>query len=133
MLYEVITNSCVYQMLAQPFHNDRTRIKDIAGLFIFRGQVNIPAILSLLDACDMWEEIGRDRIEAYVCELSSYLKKQIKEKFGESVTLFAPDIPEFTSGLTSYNPRITSYNVCYTKLLRGFRSISAGPASTGCR
>jgi len=35
----------------------------------------------MLDACDLWEEIGRDRIEAYVCDLSSYLKKRIKKKF----------------------------------------------------
>ena len=58
----------------------------------------------MLDACDLWEEIGRDRIEAYVCNLSPYLKKRIKQKFGDTSTLFSPDIPEFTSGLTSFNP-----------------------------
>jgi len=97
-------NSCLYQIVGQPFKNDRARIEDIAGIFTYRGQENLPAVLSLLDACDMWEEIGRDRIEAYVCELSSYLKKRIREEFGESVSLFAPDIPEFSSGLTSFNP-----------------------------
>ena len=85
-------------------NNDRTRIEDIAGMFTLRGQENLPAVLSLLDACDMWEEIGRDRIDAYVSELSSYLKKRIREVFGESVSLFAPDIPELSSGLTSFNP-----------------------------
>jgi selenocysteine lyase/cysteine desulfurase len=97
-------NSCWYQMSAQPLNNDRALIQDIAGLFMSRGQDNFPAILAMLDACDMWEEIGRDRIEAHVCGLSSYLKKRIKKKFGDSVALFAPDIPEFTSGLTSFNP-----------------------------
>jgi isopenicillin-N epimerase len=97
-------NSCLYQMVAQPLDNDRSRIKDISGLFGLRGQENYPAFQAMLDACDLWEEIGRDRIEAYVCHLSSYLKKRIKETFGGSAVLFSPDIPEFTSGLTSFNP-----------------------------
>lgn len=52
----------------------------------------------------MWEKIGRDRIENYVCGLSSYLKQKLNRKFGGSGTFFAPDLPEFTSGLTSINP-----------------------------
>jgi isopenicillin-N epimerase len=97
-------NSCLYQIFAQPLDNDRSRIKDISGLFVLRGQENYPALQAMLDACDLWEEIGRDRIEAYVCKLSSYLKKRIKQVFGNSALLFSPDIPEFTSGLTSFNP-----------------------------
>jgi len=97
-------NSCLYQMFAQPLENDRSRIKDISSLFGLRGQENYPALQAMLDACDLWEEIGRYRIEAYVCGLSSYLKKRIKETFGDSAVLFSPDIPEFTSGLTSFNP-----------------------------
>jgi selenocysteine lyase/cysteine desulfurase len=58
----------------------------------------------MVDACNMWERIGRDRIEAYVCGLSAYLKQSLVSKFGPDVTLFSPDIPEFTSGLTSFNP-----------------------------
>ena len=91
-------------MFAQPLDNDRSRIKDISGLFGLRGQENYPALQAMLDACDLWEEIGRDRIEAYVCNLSSYLKKRIKETFGGSPVLFSPDIPELTSGLTAFNP-----------------------------
>ena len=97
-------NSCLYSMIAQPVSNDRSRIKDISGLFVLRGQENYPAFQAMLDACDMWEEIGRDRIEMYDCSLSSYLKKKIKETFGDSAVLFSPDIPEFTSGLTAINP-----------------------------
>src|SRR4030042_1500602 len=97
-------NSCLYQKFAQPLGNDRSRIKDISSLFVLRGQENYPALQAMLDACDLWEEVGRYRIEAYVCSLSSYLKKRIKETFGDSAVLFSPDIPEFTSGLTSFNP-----------------------------
>jgi isopenicillin-N epimerase len=97
-------NSAMYQLSAQPVDNDRSRIKDISGLFVLRGQENYPAFQAMLDACDLWEEIGRDRIEAYDCGLSSYLKKRLKAAFGDSAALFSPDIPEFTSGLTSFNP-----------------------------
>ncbi|MBN2419904.1 MAG: aminotransferase, partial [Deltaproteobacteria bacterium] len=67
-------------------------------------QENYPALQALLDACGLWEEIGRGRIEAYVCGLSSYLKKRIRETFGDFALLFSPDIPEFTTGLTAFNP-----------------------------
>ena len=97
-------NSSLYQLSAQSVNNDRSRIKDISSLFVLRGQENYPALQAMLDACDLWEEIGRDRIETYVCNLSSYLKNRIKAAFGDSVVLFSPDIPEFTSGLTSFNP-----------------------------
>ena len=73
-------------------------------MFVLRGQENYPAFQAMLDACDLWEEIGRNRIETYDCSLSSYLKKRIKAAFGDSVALFSPDIPEFTSGITSFNP-----------------------------
>ena len=97
-------NSCLYTLSAQPVGNDRSRIEDISSLFVLRGQENYPALQAMLDACDLWEEIGRERIEMYDCNLSSYLKKKIKETFGDSAVLFSPDIPEFTSGLTSFNP-----------------------------
>ena len=97
-------NSSLYQFSAQPVNNDRSKIKDISGLFVLRGQENYPALQAMLDACDLWEEIGRDRIETYDCNLSSYLKKRIKAIFGDSVVMFSPDVPELTSGLTSYNP-----------------------------
>ncbi len=97
-------NSCLYQYVSQPVNNDRSQIKDFSSMFGLRGQENYPALQGLLDSCDLWEEIGRDRIETYVCRLGSYLKKKIKEKFGDSAVLFSPDIPEFSSGLTAFNP-----------------------------
>ncbi len=97
-------NSCLYQYVSQPVNNDRSQIKDFSSMFGLRGQENYPALQGLLDACDLWEEIGRDRIEAYVCSLSSYLKKRIKQTFGDSAAIFSPDLPEFASGLTAFNP-----------------------------
>ena len=97
-------NSCLYQYVSQPVKNDRSQIKDFSSMFGLRGQENYPALQAMLDACDLWEEIGRNRIESYVCSLSSYLKKKLKQTFGDTTLLFSPDIPEITSGLTSFNP-----------------------------
>lgn len=97
-------NSSSYHRSARPVANDRSKIEDIAGMFVHRGQENSPALHALFDACDLWEEIGRERIEAHDCGLSSYLKRRIRTTFGDSAVLFSPDIPEFTSGLTSFNP-----------------------------
>ncbi len=97
-------NSCLYQYYSQPVNNDRTKIQDFSSMFGLRGQENYPALQAMIDACDMWEEIGRGPIEKYVCSLGSYLKKKIKEAFGNSATMFSPDIPELASGLTAFNP-----------------------------
>jgi selenocysteine lyase/cysteine desulfurase len=58
----------------------------------------------MMDACNMWEKIGRDHIEAYVCRLSAYLKQRLEDTFGGDGTFFSPNVPEFTTGLTSFNP-----------------------------
>ena len=94
-------NSSLYTYLAQ--YHDRGDY-DIAYSLQYHGQLNIPAHLAMMDACAMWEEIGRDRIEKYVCGLSAYLKKRLRDKFGSTGTFFSPDLPEFTTGLTAFNP-----------------------------
>lgn len=96
-------NSSMYTFAVAPYGNVRGTF-DIAYSLQYRGQLNIAAQLALMDSCAMWEEIGRDRIEQYVCGLSSYLKQKLAATFGGAGTFFAPDLPEFTSGLTSFNP-----------------------------
>lgn len=96
-------NSSMYTFAVAPYGNVRGTF-DIAYSLQYRGQLNIPAQLAMMDACAMWEEIGRDRIENYVCGLSAYLKQKLRDKFGSAGTFFCPDLPEFTTGLTSFNP-----------------------------
>ncbi len=68
------------------------------------GNDNYPAKRALGDACSMWQHIGRDRIEARVLELGSLCKQQIQNVFGSTATMFSPDVPELSSGLTAFNP-----------------------------
>ncbi len=112
-------NSSMYTFAVAPYGNVRGTF-DIAYSLQYRGQLNIPAHLALMDSCAMWEEIGRDRIQSYVCGLSSYLKQKLADKFGGAGTFFAPDLPEFTTGLTSFNPfyDITDSNLLATLVSR---------------
>ena len=68
------------------------------------GNDNYPAKRALADVCDIWTEIGRDRIEAHVLSLSSYCKALLRDFFGLSVVLYSPDIPALSSGISSFNP-----------------------------
>lgn len=96
-------NSSIYTIAVQPYGNERGEF-DIAYSLQYRGQLNIPAHLAMMEACAMWEEIGRDRIEEYVCNLSSYLKQRLVDKFGSAGTLFSPDVDDLTTGITAFNP-----------------------------
>lgn len=77
---------------------------DLATQVQYVGQDNYPAKRALKDVCDFWDEIGRQRIEDYVLSLSAHCKKRIREAFGDTGTLFSPEIPELSSGLTAFNP-----------------------------
>ena len=68
------------------------------------GNDNYPAKRALADACDFWAMIGRDRIEARVLGLSAYCKALIRDTFGHTATVYSPDLPELSSGITSFNP-----------------------------
>ncbi|BBO82990.1 aminotransferase [Desulfosarcina ovata subsp. sediminis] len=94
-------NSSLYTYTAQSYARGEY---DIAYSLQYRGQLNIPAHLAMLESCALWEEIGRGRIEEYVCGLGSYLKQRLRDKFGSTGTLFSPDLPGFTTGLTAFNP-----------------------------
>jgi len=96
-------NSSMYTFAVQPYGDVRGTY-DIAYSLQHHGQLNIPAHLAFVDACELWEQIGRERIEHQVLQLSSYLKRKLQRRFGSQGTLFSPDIHEFSSGLTSFNP-----------------------------
>lgn len=67
------------------------------------GNDNYPAKQALTDACLMWDEIGRDKIEARVLALSQYCKEQLKLAFPDA-PIYSPNVDGLTSGLTTFNP-----------------------------
>lgn len=67
------------------------------------GNDNYPAKQALADACIMWDDIGRGKIEQRVLSLSCLCKDNLISSF-PSATLYAPNTPELSSGLTTFNP-----------------------------
>lgn len=67
------------------------------------GNDNYPAKQALVDACLMWDMIGRNVIEERVLALSQLCKILLQEAF-PSAHLYSPNIPALSSGLSSFNP-----------------------------
>ena len=77
---------------------------NLATQLQYVGNDNYPAKRALADSCEFWSQIGRDRIEEYVLSLSAYCKQKIRQSFGDAAVLYSPDVPELSSGITSFNP-----------------------------
>ncbi|PKH02361.1 aminotransferase [Psychromonas sp. MB-3u-54] len=71
----------------------------------YKGNDNFPALQALTDSCKMWDKIGRDKIQEHVLDLSALCKDLLTDNrafpFGR---LYAPNIRELSSGITSFNP-----------------------------
>jgi selenocysteine lyase/cysteine desulfurase len=68
------------------------------------GSSSIGRAAALVKACEIWNMIGRQRIENYIMELGRYAKQRIVEHFGEDA-LYSPMYdPRLNSPLTSFNP-----------------------------
>jgi len=71
----------------------------------YKGNDNFPALQALTDSCKMWDAIGRDKIQEHVLDLSAQCKDLLTDNaafpFGK---LYAPNIRELSSGITSFNP-----------------------------
>lgn len=99
-----------YPIHTMSFTDERARTTngaetyDIAAEVTNVGSRNSPAIAGLVRSCQLWDEIGRERIQTYVTTLSAYLKEKIVERWGEG-SLYSPkDDPKLTCALTSFNP-----------------------------
>ena len=82
------------------------------------GNDNYPAKRALADVCDMWDSIGRHRIERYVLSLSRLCKRLIRRKFGQATVIYSPDTPELASGLTAFNPFVDRTDPTILKTFR---------------
>jgi selenocysteine lyase/cysteine desulfurase len=71
--------------------------------FQLRGQQCTPAYAGVLNAIELQNTIGKDRIEVRVMALHNYCKGKLKEIYGED-KLFSPAGDELSTGLCSFNP-----------------------------
>ena len=81
-----------------------TSTYDIAATITSCGSLHVPMFKALVEACAMWDRIGRKKIETYDLTLASYLKERIAERWGVD-SLYSPkDDPKLLSALTCFNP-----------------------------
>ncbi|MEW5737098.1 MAG: aminotransferase class V-fold PLP-dependent enzyme [Thermodesulfobacteriota bacterium] len=59
---------------------------------------------ALGEACQLWDALGRKRIESYILELSDYTRSGIAAAFGEEALLQPIRDPEMKSGIVAFNP-----------------------------
>lgn len=99
-----------------------TAVFDIGGVVQSVGSKHAPLINAVAEACKIWDEIGRKRIETYVLTLSAYTKARIAEIWGTEAGLYSPnDQGELATALTCFDP--------YAGLPRGAEAIASATIS----
>lgn len=59
---------------------------------------------ALGQVCELWDVMGRERIETYIIALSKYLRGKITSIFGDEALLQPSKDPELLSGIIAFNP-----------------------------
>ncbi|MEZ9928231.1 aminotransferase class V-fold PLP-dependent enzyme [Vibrio breoganii] len=67
------------------------------------GNDHYPAKQALTDSCKLWDEIGRDKIEERVLDLSALCKAELDQQLQDGI-LCCPPNRELSSGLTTFDP-----------------------------
>ncbi|MGX0966064.1 isopenicillin-N epimerase [Bradyrhizobium japonicum] len=87
-----------------PRTTDSTQSYDIAEYVQNVGSASLGKMQAFKRACDIWNEIGRDRIEQYVVGLGAYLKARLAEHWGEAAIYSPYRDGRLATALTSFNP-----------------------------
>jgi selenocysteine lyase/cysteine desulfurase len=97
------------------FHLVRTQSRDVP-FDGSRGNFDIGQALSMFgfpesadwralgDAVEMWDKIGRQRIETWHMKLGGYFRERITEAFGDDAVLRPWHDPALQSGIIGFNP-----------------------------
>lgn len=89
---------------ADALANRSAAFYDTAACVTTCGSVHTPLFNALVKSCEVWDEIGRKKIETYVTTLSDYLKEKIVERWGIE-SLYSPKTDKrLTCALTCFNP-----------------------------
>jgi selenocysteine lyase/cysteine desulfurase len=68
------------------------------------GSASLALAAALAKACEMWDEIGRDRIERRVTELGDHARERILERFGPRAVYSPVSDVRLRSPLIAFNP-----------------------------
>nr|WP_244994049.1 aminotransferase class V-fold PLP-dependent enzyme [Actinomadura coerulea] len=95
-----------YPMIGSPPPRTRTSVEsDDTALYVqSAGSASIARGAALARACEIWDEIGRDRIERRAMELGDHARGRLVEAFGKE-SIFSPgEDPLLKSPLIAFNP-----------------------------
>ena len=88
-----------------------TATYDIASQISSCGSLHLPLWNALAKAGQLWDQIGRKKIETYDLTLASYLKERIAEKWGVDRLYSPKDDPKLLSAITSFNPFVNPADI----------------------
>jgi selenocysteine lyase/cysteine desulfurase len=77
---------------------------DVGALLQDEGNPSLAQINAFTQVCQMWDAIGRQRIQDYILGLSHALKQRIAERWGVKAIYSAMDDPRLQSAMTVFNP-----------------------------
>ncbi|MFB6962130.1 aminotransferase class V-fold PLP-dependent enzyme [Streptomyces sp. NPDC056309] len=87
-----------------PRSSGATASYDMGSYLQSVGNSSLAIMAGVRSACEVWDRIGRARIQDHVLGLSAYLKELIAERWGVD-SLYSPkDDPRLVCGLTSFAP-----------------------------
>jgi len=98
-----------------------TAVFDIGGVIQSCGSKHVPLIGAVAEACKMWDEIGRKKIETYTLTMAAYTKRRIVEIWNEGALYCPNDSEELNSALTCFDP--------FFGLARGVEAINSSTTS----
>jgi isopenicillin-N epimerase len=84
---------------------------DIAAQVSACGSMHLPLFNGLVKASQLWDQIGRKKIETYDLAMSSYLKERIAEKWGVDRLYSPKDDAKLLSAMTSFNPFVNPADI----------------------
>jgi len=82
--------------------------EQIASRLSFNSPESSIKMDALLQSCEVWDNIGRKKIEDYIKSLSAYAKSVIINQWGRE-NIYSPLQDDVSSGLIAFNPFI-NYN-----------------------
>ncbi|MEX3634571.1 aminotransferase class V-fold PLP-dependent enzyme [Paraburkholderia sp. BR14320] len=86
---------------------------DIASVIQSCGSMHVPLFKALAKSCEIWDRIGRAKIETYIVSLASYLKDKVAERWGVDRLYSPKDDPKLLSALTSFNPFVNAADITH--------------------
>ncbi len=87
-----------------PMNGSRPADWDIGAALSFYGFPESADWRALGEVCELWDVLGRKRIEKYILALSDYARNKLVAAFGEETMLQPVRDPEMKSGIIAFNP-----------------------------